>query len=180
MSLQAALLRAVNVGGTGKVPMAELRVLAESLGLKNVRSLLHSGNLVFEAGVKSPSASTRLLEAACLKSFDLKTDIYVRTPAEIAAVLMRNPFPKEAEHDPSRLQVLFLRDAPEPKAFKTLQAAIKGPETVRGDGRHAYIFFPDGQGKSKLTLAMIERHLGTAGTMRNWNTVTKLDVLLTG
>jgi uncharacterized protein (DUF1697 family) len=178
MSLQAALLRAVNVGGTGKVPMVELRALAETLGLKNVRSLLHSGNLVFDAGNKSPSASTKLLEAACLKSFGLKTDIYVRTPADIAAVLARNPFQKEAKADPGRLLVLFLQGAPEAKAFKTLQAAIKGPETVRGDGHHAYIFFPDGQGKSRLTLAMIEKHLGTSGTMRNWNTVTKLDALL--
>ncbi len=178
MSLQAALLRAVNVGGTGKVPMADLRALAERVGLKNVRSLLHSGNLVFEAGARSPAASAKLLEAACLKSFDLKTDIHVRTPAELAAVLARNPFPKEALSDPSRLMLMFLRDAPDAKAFKTLQAAIKGPETVRVDGHHAYIFFPDGQGQSKLTLAMIEKHLGTSGTMRNWNTVTKLDALL--
>jgi uncharacterized protein (DUF1697 family) len=178
MSLQAALLRAVNVGGTGKVPMAQLRALAETLGLKNVRSLLHSGNLAYDAGSRSPSAAGKLLEAACLESFGFKTDIYVRTLAEIAAVLARNPFPKEAENDPGRLMVLFLRDAPEVKSFKTLQAAIKGPEAVRGDGRHAYIFFPDGQGRSKLTLAMIERHLGTSGTMRNWNTVSKLAALL--
>jgi uncharacterized protein (DUF1697 family) len=180
MSIQAALLRAVNVGGTAKVPMAELRALCEGLGLKHVRSLLHSGNLVFDAGSKSPAASEKLLQAGCAKTFSLATDIYVRTPGEIEAVLARNPFPAEARDDPGHLHVLFLRAAPDPKAFKTLQAAIKGRETVRGAGREAYIVYPDGAGTSKLTLRLIEKHLGTTGTMRNWNTVTKLAALAKG
>ncbi len=174
MSVHIALLRAVNVGGTAKMPMADLRALGESLGLKNVRSLLHSGNLVFEAGRKSPAACENLLETACAKAFGLKTDIYVRTQGEIEAVLARNPFPAEARDDPAHLHVLFLRAAPDPKAFKTLQAAVKGRETVRGAGREAYIVYPDGAGTSKLTLRLIEKHLGTTGTMRNWNTVGKL------
>jgi uncharacterized protein (DUF1697 family) len=178
MSIQAALLRAVNVGGTGKVPMAALRTLCEGLGLKNVCSLLHSGNLVFDAGGRSPGASEKLLAAACAKAFGLATEIYVRTPAEIEAILARNPFPAEARDAPARLQVLFLRAAPDPKAFQTLQAAIKGRETVRGAGREACIVYPDGTGASKLTLRLIEKHLGTTGTMRNWNTVTKLAALM--
>lgn len=178
MSAQAALLRAVNVGGTGKVPMAELRALAEGIGLKNPRTLLQSGNLVFEAGSKSPAATRKLLEEACAKRFGLKTGIQIRTATEIAAVVTRNPFAKEARDDPARLHVLFMSDAPEVKAFKTLQAAIKGREIVKGDGRHAYFSYPGGMGESKLTLAVIERHLRTSGTMRNWNTVTKLAAML--
>ncbi len=178
MSIQAALLRAINVGGTGKVPMADLRALAEDVGLRNARSLLNSGNLLFDAGSKTPAAVRTLLETACAKTFGLKTDIYVRTPAELAAVLERNPFAKEAQNTPGHLLVMFLRDAPEAKAFGDLQAAIKGRETVRGSGHHAYIVFPDGQGRSKLTIAMIEKHLRTTGTMRNWNTVGKLQALM--
>ncbi len=74
--------------------------------------------------------------------------------------------------------VLFLRTAPEPQAFKTLQAAVKGREIVRGAGREAYIVYPDGVGTSKLTLRLIEKDLGTSGTMRNWNTVGKLAALM--
>lgn len=180
MSIQAALLRAVNVGGTGKLPMADLRALAEQIGLKTPRTLLQSGNLVFDAGARSPAACGKRLEAACAKTFGIETTIYVRTLAEIAAVVARNPFAQEAKDDPARLHVLFLRDAPDKSAFAALQAAIKGRELVRGDGRHAYIVYPDGAGNSKLTSALMERHLGTPGTARNWNTLGKLAALMQG
>ena len=178
MSSQAALLRAVNVGGTGKVPMADLRALAQDAGLKNVRSLLNSGNLVFDAGAKPAAACEKLLEAACAKAFGLKTDIHVRSAAEIDAIITRNPFAKEARDDPGHLVVLFMRGAPDAISFKTLQAAIKGRERVLGDGRYAYVTYPDGIGDSKLTSAVIARHLGFAGTARNWNTLGKLAAML--
>jgi uncharacterized protein (DUF1697 family) len=174
VSVQIALLRAVNVGGTGKLPMADLRKLAESVGLTEVRTLIQSGNLVFDAGKRSPAASEALLEKACAAEFGLKTDIYVRAPAEFDTIIASNPFKREAKDAPSFLHVLFMGEAPGAPAFKALQAAIKGRETVKGDGRHAYIFYPDGAGASKLTPAMLTRHLGMPGTARNWNTVTKL------
>ena len=174
MSVQVALLRAVNVGGTGKLPMADLRALATKLGLKYVRTLLQSGNLIFDAGSKTPGAMEKLLEAACAKKFSLQTEIYVRAAAEIDEIIARNPFAKEAKGEPGHLVVLFMRTAPAANAFAALQAAIKGRERVRGGGRHAYIVYPDGIGKSKLTGGMITRHLGTPGTGRNWNTLLKL------
>jgi len=175
--IQAALLRAVNVGGNAKVPMADLRAMAEKIGLKNARTLLASGNLIFYAGSRTPAAGEELLEAACARTFGLKTEIYVRTHAELEKILGRNPFKNEAKDDPSHLLVLFMREAPAAKAFTTLQDWIKGREQVRGDGKHAYIVYPDGIGDSKLTPAVIERHLGCAGTARNWNTVNKLRAL---
>ena len=178
MSVQAALLRAVNVGGTGVVAMADLRAVAEKSGLKNARTLLQSGNLVFDAGSKSPAATEKLLEAACAKAFNLTNGIYVRTASEIDAVIARNPFAKQAKDDPGYLHLLFMREAPPATAFKALQAAIKGREYLHGDGRHVYIVYPDGAGASKLTSAIIARHLGTPGTARNWNTVNKLAVLM--
>lgn len=174
MSTQIALLRAVNVGGTGKVPMAQLRAVIEGLGFCDVRTLLQSGNVVFGAGTRKPASVEPTLEAAVAKAFGVATDIHVRTAAELAAVAAANPFPTEAQSDPARLHVLFLRKAPPKAAFATLQAAIVGKERVRGDGRHAYIHFPDGAGASKLTPAMLARHLGAGGTARNWNTVRKL------
>jgi uncharacterized protein (DUF1697 family) len=178
MMTYAALLRAVNVGGTGKVSMAGLRAAVETLGFKDVRSLLQSGNLVFDAGAKSSATVETTLEAAFEKAFGFKTDIYARTGAEIAQIIARCPFAKEAKSDPARLHVLFMRKAPAAATFKALDGAIRGPERVRGDGRHAYIHYPDGAGASKLTSAVIARHLGTPGTARNWNTVSKLAAML--
>ncbi|MEI9888241.1 MAG: DUF1697 domain-containing protein [Rhizomicrobium sp.] len=178
MSRQAALLRAVNVGGNAKLAMADLCLAATVAGLKDVRPLLQSGNLVFEAGSRSAAASENLLQAVCAESFGLATDVHVRTAAEIASVQARNPFSAAARDDPSHLLVLFLKSAPPVSAFEALQVAIKGRESVHGDGRHAYIVYPDGIGRSKLTLGVIERHLGTTATARNWNTVAKLAAML--
>jgi uncharacterized protein (DUF1697 family) len=177
MTIYAALLRAVNVGGTGLVSMAALRETVEGIGFKNVRTLLQSGNLAFDAGSKSSATVETSLEAAFEKAFGFKTDIYVRSGAELAEIIAHNPFAKEAKSDPARLHVLFMRKAPAPTNFKALEAAIKGGERVRGGERHAYLHYPDGAGASKLTAAMIARHLGTPGTARNWNTVTKLAAL---
>ncbi|HJW40129.1 MAG TPA: DUF1697 domain-containing protein [Rhizomicrobium sp.] len=180
MSIQVALLRAINVGGNAIVPMANLRAVVEKAGLRDVRSLLQSGNLIFDANTKTAAATEKLLEATVAKAFGLTTDIFVRSAKEIDAIAAGNPFPKEARNDPGRLVVVFMRQAPAPAAYKALQASIKGRETVRGDGRHAYIAYPDGQGNSKLTAAVITRHLGTPGTARNWNTLLKLAAAASG
>jgi uncharacterized protein (DUF1697 family) len=174
MSVQVALLRAINVAGTGKLPMAGLRAVATSIGFKHVRSLLQSGSLIFDADSKTPTASEKLLEIACARTFGLTTEIYVRVPAELEQIIARNPFAKEATDDPGHLVVLFMRTAPAAKSIIALRASIAGRERVRGNGRYAYITFPDGIGRSRLTGAKIERYLGRSGTGRNWNTALKL------
>jgi uncharacterized protein (DUF1697 family) len=173
VSRQIAFLRAVNVGGNAKLPMAELRRVAENAKLGSVSTILQSGNLVFTTSTRPP-ATEKVLEAACAKAFGLKTDVFVRTSSEIEEVIAQNPFPEMARDDPAHLVVLVMRGAPVERSFKALQSAIVGREIVRGAGRHAYVTFPDGIGTSKLSLALVERHLGIAGTMRNWNTIRKL------
>ena len=176
-TVHVALLRAVNVAGHQPVAMADLRDFLTRLGFADVRSLLQSGNLVFRGGTRTGAALERWLEAEAAKRLALQTAFLVRTAAEWRAVVARNPFPEEAERDPARLVVVFLRDAPPAKAVRALQAAITGRETVRATGAHAYIVYPDGQGRSRLTAAVIEKHLGTRGTARNWNTVLKIGAL---
>src|SRR5215472_2253461 len=102
MTTQIAFLRAVNVGGNAKLPMADLRAAAEKLKLKNVSTLLQSGNLVFATSAR-PVASEKLLEAMCARNFGLKTNIFVRTHAEIEDLVAGNPFRAEAKSDPGRL-----------------------------------------------------------------------------
>ena len=165
-----ALLRAVNVAGHKMVAMGDLRELLTKLGFANAKSLLQSGNLTFDSS-HSPKKVEELLEKEAAKRLGLETAFFVRSAAEWDEIIAKNPFPKEAKDDPGRLVVLFLKDNGDGKA---LQKAIKGREVARGRGKQLYVFYPDGQGRSKLTNALIEKTLGTRATARNWNTVLKL------
>jgi uncharacterized protein (DUF1697 family) len=162
--LHIALLRAVNLAAKNMVAMADLRAMVEGLGFQKAQTLLQSGNLVFDS---KPSGARLegLLEATAKKRLGLETDFFVRTAKEWQALIAANPFPAEARSDPSHL------------VLDALRQAIKGRERVEAEGRQAYAVYPDGIGRSKLTMALIERHLGTSGTGRNWNTVLKLAAL---
>jgi uncharacterized protein (DUF1697 family) len=177
MITQIGLLRGINVGGHKQIAMSDLRDLVTELGLFDVRSLLQSGNLVFRSNSRTGAQLERLLEAETQKRLSLQIDFFVRSAEEWSEIIARNPFPKEAEQDPSHLLVMFLKDAPDAKAVESLRAAIKGPEVVRAEGRHLYIVYPAGIGRSRLTGNLIEAKLGTRGTGRNWNTVLKLAAL---
>ena len=179
MTTYIGLLRAINLAGRNVVPMAGLRELLSTLGLAEPRSLLQSGNVLFQSRPRTAAQLEKTLEAAVKKQFAVDTDFMVRTADEWGALVECNPFPKEALRDPGHLLVFCLKDAPEAARVKALQSAIKGREIVRAVGRQAYIVFPDGVGHSKLTSAVIEKHLGTRGTGRNWNTVVKLHALAT-
>jgi uncharacterized protein (DUF1697 family) len=172
-----ALLRGINVGGHKLVGMADLRELLTALDFTGARSLLQSGNLVFRTAARTTADLERLLEAEAAKRLGLRTDFFVRTAAEWDLLAARNPFRDEAASDPARLLLMILKDAPGAKDVRALQAAITGPEIVRAAGRQAYIFYPDGVGRSRLTGRLIEDRLGTRGTGRNWNTVLKLVAL---
>jgi uncharacterized protein (DUF1697 family) len=177
MPMQVALLRAVNVGGRSSLAMADLRAVAESLGYGAVKTLLQSGNLVFDAKGKA-AALESALEAALKTKLGIETDFLVRSAKELDQVIAANPFPNEAKSDPGHLLVMFLKGSVTAKALAALQDVVKGREVIRTGGRALYITYPDGIGRSKLTGAMIEKKLGTRGTGRNWNTVTKLAALL--
>ena len=174
MPTYIALLRAVNVAGHGILPMADLRDCFVKAGFANAQTLLQSGNVVFSGAKKASTSLERLLEAETAKRLGLNTHFMVRTTPEWESLVAANPFPDLAATDPARLVVMFLKDAADPKKVKALQAAITGREVVRAKGKQAYITFPDGQGKSRLTNAKIERALGTSSTGRNWNTVLKI------
>ncbi|HXL99877.1 MAG TPA: DUF1697 domain-containing protein [Rhizomicrobium sp.] len=171
--LAVAFLRAVNVGGTGKLAMADLKALAEEIDLGEPRTLLQSGNLVFDAKGKAPAKLESLLESEIKKRFGIETAVMVRNGAALKAVIARNPFPEQAKSDPGFLHVYFLKDETTAKHVDALRAAIKGPEKVEGAGHEVFIFYPEGAGRSKLTSATIEKHLGARGTARNWNTINK-------
>jgi uncharacterized protein (DUF1697 family) len=173
-----ALLRAINVGGRNLVAMSDLRDLLERLGFAGAKTLLQSGNLIFQSDQRTGAALERLLEVETEKRFRIPVDYFARTAEEWEKVVARNPFPKEAKTDPGHLLVVFLKEAPEAKNVRALQSAIRGPETVRSDGKQLYVVYPAGVGTSKLTNTLIERTLGSRGTGRNWNTILKLAALV--
>jgi uncharacterized protein (DUF1697 family) len=173
-----ALLRAINLAGRAAVTMSDLRNFFVRLGFTEVRTLLQSGNVVFRSPARSIATIERSLEADAVNRLGIQTDFFVRTAAEWQRIVANNPFREEALSDPGHLLAIVLKRAPAQKDIQALQAAIKGREVVRAGDKHAYIVYPDGVGRSRLTSALIEKKLGTRGTGRNWNTVLKLAALV--
>lgn len=177
MTRYVALLRAVNVGGR-KVTMKELREMAEGVGLSNARTLLASGNLVFETKKTAPAKLEATLEAAVEKTFGLFSDVMVRDPAEWRAIIDANPFPKKAKADPAHLVVAVGKAAPDAKALsawlENFRAKYDKGEQLKVIGRDMFIDYGDSIGQSKL---LIPKKLFT-GTARNWNTTLKIAELL--
>lgn len=175
-----ALLRAVNLGGRNMVAMAALRDLVGSLGFAGVRTLLQSGNVVFTGPRRSASELEETLRVATAERLGVTTEFIVRTAAEWEAMIAANPFPDEATRQPNHLLLTALRHEPPRTAVAVLEAAITGRERIHVSGRHAYIVYADGIGRSRLTNALIEKTLATRATGRNWNTVLKLATLAGG
>jgi uncharacterized protein (DUF1697 family) len=175
--IHVGLLRAVNLGPHNKVSMSDLRQLLGTLGLRDVQTVLQSGNVVFRSGTASTGRLERLLEEAVETALRVKTDFFVRTASEWKSLIDGNPFPDDVKRDPGHVLVLFLKDAPDPAAVTSLRQAITGREVIETSGRHAYVVYRDGIGRSRLTNLLLEKKLGTRSTGRNWNTVLKLGAL---
>jgi uncharacterized protein (DUF1697 family) len=170
-----ALLRAVNVTGYNRLTMIALRNFAIDLGLKNVRTVLQSGNVVFDvSGERSNDRLERRLEEEAALQLGITTDFFVRSRDEWDAMIEANPFQTEARDDPAHLVVMLLKHEATAAAEHAVRSAIKGSERIARGARLLYAVYPDGIGRSKLTNAVIERRLGTRGTARNWNTVLRL------
>jgi uncharacterized protein (DUF1697 family) len=177
MTTYIGVLRAINLGSHNRIAMADLRAMLEKVGCEDPKTLIVSGNVVFRNASTSCDKVEKMLEAASTRHLGVTTDYFVRSAKQWNAIIAANPFPKEAKSDPGHLIMMCLRDAPAAAQVKALQAAIKGREKVAVGGKHAYFVYPDGVGRSKLTIAMIEKAFGTRGTARNWNTVLKLGEL---
>jgi uncharacterized protein (DUF1697 family) len=163
MSAYVALLRAVNVGGTGKLPMSDLKALCEKAGFGKVRTYIASGNVVFESGA-SESQVKAALETALAAYAGKPVGVLVRTAAEMAQVLAGNPFP---DAPPSRTVAIFL-DGPPPADTLERVSGVDGEE-VRLGHREIYVSYGDNMGRSRLKIPAAK-----VGTARNINTVAKL------
>lgn len=156
--------------------MADLRAVLASLECSGVKTLLQSGNAVFDSSTRTPSAVEKELETALAARLGLETDVFARTAAQWTEIVKGNPFTEMAKRDPSHLVVLVTRGKPEPSALAQLRAP--GPEEIAVGEGCLYVTYPDGIGRSKLSANPGWRALGVVGTARNWNTVQKIAVVL--
>jgi uncharacterized protein (DUF1697 family) len=169
MTAYIALLRAVNVGGTGKLPMSDLKAMCEKAGFGIVRTYIASGNVVFDSQETEARVKTTL-EAALAAYAGKPVGVLVRTAAELAEVLANNPFPDAL---PNRTVVIFMDEPPIGDSLERITG--KNGEEVRLGKREFYVYYGDGMADSKLKIPAAKD-----GTARNINTISKLAAMAAG
>ena len=167
MTTYVALLRAVNVGGTGKLPMQDLKSLCEQLGFAKVRTYIASGNVIFDS-MNRESAVKEALEASLREYAGKHVGVLVRTAKEMQQVLASNPFEKL---EPNRTVAYFLDSPPPVDTLRTVTGALN--EQVRVGKREIYVYYGDNMARSKLKIPA-----ANSGTARNMNTIAKLAKLV--
>ena len=179
MATYVLLLRGINVGGNKRVKMAELKDALSAVGLDNPHTLLQSGNVVVDSNADTP-ALVDIVETTIESTFGFQSTVIARSAAEFRSLFAEHPFTSEQIEDPRFAHVGFCRDKPDRDGFEALQEAHVGPEEMKLIGRELFVYYPEGSGRSKLTNSVIEKHLGTPTTSRNWNTILKIAGILEG
>jgi uncharacterized protein (DUF1697 family) len=150
--------------------MADLRALLERLGHTGVRTHLKSGNAMFTSDEEPPERIAAAIERQITDELGLGVAVIVRTAGQLRAVVEENPL---EVRDPAKFTVVFLAQAPDREMLEGIDPAAYAPEEMRVGRRELYIYFPDGLRRPKLP-PLLEKRTNVPGTMRNWNTVTRL------
>jgi uncharacterized protein (DUF1697 family) len=172
MARYVALLRGVNIGPRNRVAMPALREALEEAGFEDVRTYVQSGNIALTSRAK-PETVRRKVERVVAERFALEIAVVVRTRAELAAVVQRNPLHKVAT-EPKRYQVSFLSGKLSAKIVRELEEAAAADERVVVSGREVYAWHPQTVARSKLWAKLAGKTLGVTATSRNWTTVEAL------
>jgi uncharacterized protein (DUF1697 family) len=167
-----ALLRGINVGGRNALPMTELVDILQTFNLKNVRTYIQSGNVVFQSSRQVPSKLAAKIATQIEKHRGFTPDVLILSAEDWQLAVDSNPFP-EAESDPKTLHCFFLSTTPVAPDMETMSRAKTPAERFQLTDKVFYLHAPDGIGRSRLA-AKVEKHLGVAATARNWRTVQKL------
>lgn len=181
MPTHVALLRGINVGGGGKVPMADLRELLATLGHSDVKTYIQTGNIIFTPSHDDPAKLAAELQVAIKSSFGVNTSAVVLTKAELSKVIAANPYPDEP--NPKWVHGVFLSAEPQQAQHDRVAAAVAAA-AERGSRDEAaivgwtlYLHTPDGFGTSELAKELLMKNRRdplASGTARNWSTITKL------
>jgi len=172
---QVALLRGINVGRAKRVAMADLRVLVEGLGYRNVRTLLNSGNVVFTSPAAAAGGAASRIEKSLANQLGISSRVAVLTAVELAGIVANNPL-LEVAHDPSRLLVAVLHDRADRTLLEPLLKQDWAPDILALGERVAYLWCNEGLLASRLA-DTVGRVLRDGVTTRNWATILKLHAL---
>jgi uncharacterized protein (DUF1697 family) len=170
-----ALVRGINVGGRQKLAMADLRAVLAGVGCTGARTLLQSGNAVFDAEGRPAERLEQEIAAGIAETAGLSVRCLVRGQAELDAVIAANPF--GGVTDGARLYAMFLSAQPDPQLVAGHDPAGLDPGRVRLGDRVIYQWCPAGYSEAPQVAPYVEKQLRVAVTVRNWNTVTKLAAL---
>jgi uncharacterized protein (DUF1697 family) len=171
-----ALLRGINVGRAKRVAMADLRKVLSDMGYSDVRTLLNSGNVVFDCSSADAADSAGRIEDALVLKLGVPAKVTVLDAGQLAEIVAQNSLEGVA-HDHSRLLVAVLNNPEQDRGkLEPLARQSWQPEAF-ALGRHAaYIWCPDGVLASRAAAAL-GKALGDAVTSRNWSTISKLHAL---
>jgi uncharacterized protein (DUF1697 family) len=178
MATWVVLLRGVNVGGANRLAMADLRTLVTSLGHAQVTTYIQSGNIVLSSAKSDRAVLAAEICAGIEQAHGLVVSAVLRTPDELRRSLADNPFTDAA--DAARVLITFLSAAPRAVDVERLEAERFLPDRFELRGSDLYGHYPNGAGRSKMTLDYFEKRLAVRGTSRNLNTVAKLIELADG
>ena len=171
------LLRGINVGGHNKIPMAELRALAEEQGLLEVQTYIASGNLLCRSSLAAGTIERRM-EKAIEKRLGFFVTVVVRSDAEWFELAEGSPFPEAEAERSNLLHVGLAKGEIAADAAESLGRFLTNGECVETFGRGVWIDYPNGAGRSKVTPKALDSSFGTPITSRNWRTVLKIAELL--
>jgi len=167
-----ALIRGVNVGGK-RIKMAHLKENFESMGYKNVKTYLQSGNVIFEDKSSNITEIRQNIENNINKEFEFSVNVIIRTEKELEYIITNNPFNKE-NMEISSLYVTFLQNVPDEEILANLDLNIEDNERFEIIGKEIYLYLPHGYARTKLTNNALEKKLKIVATTRNWKTTNKL------
>jgi uncharacterized protein (DUF1697 family) len=169
-----ALLRGINIGNKNRIKMVDLRNIFESMGFKDVKTYLQSGNVIFSHDSVEMAEIERYIERKVNQTFEFTVNVIIRTDNEFENIINKNPFIKDPDIEFDKLHVTFLKEAFNKEAILDLNLNKEENEKFEIDGSEIYLYLPNGYARTKLTNNTFEKKLKTIATTRNWKTVNKL------
>ncbi|MDF0727147.1 DUF1697 domain-containing protein [Cytobacillus sp. S13-E01] len=183
MTIYIALLRGINVGGSNRIKMSELRQALETIGLDRVQTYIQSGNILFESE-KGVETLQNQIKHEIEKTFGFSVEVVMRTAEELERIIENCPFSEEAISEAESLSegeslyVSMLQDPPLEEGLNKLSAYKTENEEYRIEGKEVYLLFRQSIRNSKLANNL--KKIGVPSTVRNWKTINKLSTMAKG
>ena len=169
-----AFLRGINVGGHKQIKMAELGRIFKSLGFKNVKTYILSGNVLFETTRTKPEVLIRMIETGLHSALGYEVAIILRTIAELEALMKSDPFKQVKPDADTKKYVTFLSEKHKSKLKVPVWSPKKDWEIIHLKPREVFVVAYPVKGRYGESMALIEKEFGKSSTTRNWNTVIKV------